>query len=168
MNDQRRVWTAFAAVCAAIAIAGIAYAGPKVGDTVTVRVLSAKVMKKPKFIGGTSGSVSRGDTLTITKTRGAWYQVDGAASGWIHKSNVVEGKVELSKKPGGATGGGASKDEVELAGRGFTPQVEDEYRGKNPELDFSHVDAIEQTEVDLVAVESFVNDGQLVADGSDR
>jgi hypothetical protein len=168
MTKKRKGWTSVLAVCAAVALATIAYAGPKVGDTVTVRVLSAKVMKKPKFIGGTAGNVSRGDTLTIKKVKGAWFEVNGAASGWIHKSNVVEGKVELSKKPGGSSGGGASQDEVELAGRGFTPQVEDQYRGDNPELDFSHVDAIEKTEVDLVAVESFVNDGQLVADGSDQ
>lgn len=140
--------------------AGVAFASPKVGSTVTIRVLSAKVMKSPKFIGAAAGSVSRGDQLTVKEVKGDWYLVDGAASGWIHKSSVTEGKVELSSKPG-ETGSGVNRDEVELAGRGFTPQVEEEYRSKNPNLDFSHVDAIEKTSVDPTALEDFVTEGQL-------
>ena len=45
--------------------AGIAVAAPKVGSTVTIRVLSAKVMKAPKFIGSAAGSVSRGEQLVV-------------------------------------------------------------------------------------------------------
>lgn len=143
----------------AIALAATAAGAPSVGKVVTVRVMSAKVMKSPKFIGPSAGSVSRGDQLTIAEIKGDWYRVTGVKSGWINRTSVIEGKVALSSSPGG--GGGASRDEVELAGRGFTPDVEREYRGKHPDLDFSHVDAIETTTVDFTELEAFVAEGGL-------
>lgn len=139
---------------------GIALAAPKVGSSVTIRVMSAKVMKSPKFIGPTTGSVSRGDQLTVKEVKGDWYRVEGSYSGWIHKSNVTEGKVALSSTPGGS-GGNVNRDEVELAGRGFTPQVEQQYKEKNPNLDFSHVDAIEKVSIDTSELEAFVAEGKL-------
>jgi hypothetical protein len=139
---------------------GVALAAPKVGSAVTIRVMSAKVMKSPKFIGPASGSVSRGDQLTVKEVKGDWYRVEGSFAGWIHKSNVTEGKVALSSTPGGS-GGNVNRDEVELAGRGFTPQVEQQYKEKNPNLDFSHVDAIEKTSVDPTELEAFVTQGGL-------
>jgi hypothetical protein len=139
---------------------GVALAAPKVGSSVTIRVMSAKVMKSPKFIGPTSGSVSRGDQLTVKEVKGDWYRVEGSYSGWIHKSNVTEGKVALSSTPGGS-GGNVNRDEVELAGRGFTPQVEQQYKDKNPNLDFSHVDAIEKVTIDPSELEAFVTEGKL-------
>ena len=139
---------------------GIALAAPKVGSTVTIRVMSAKVMKSPKFIGPAAGSVSRGDQLTVKEVKGDWYRVEGSYSGWIHKSNVAEGKIALTSTPGGS-GGNVNRDEVELAGRGFTPQVEQQYKDKNPNLDFSHVDAIEKVTIDPSELEAFVTEGKL-------
>jgi len=143
-----------------LATAGLAIAAPKVGSTVTIRVLSAKVMKGPKFIGSTAGSVSRGDQLVVKEVKGDWYLVEGSAAGWIHKSNITEGKVQLSSTPGGQNGK-VNQEEVELAGRGFTPEVEKKYREKNPDLDFSHVDAIEKTSIDPTELETFVTEGKL-------
>ena len=48
--------------------------------------------------------------------------------------------------------------------RGFTPDVEEEYRGKHPDLDFSHVEAIEKTGVDLSELGAFVEEGGLGGD----
>lgn len=149
---------AVAAVGLALGV-GLGYAAPKPGDVVTVRVLRAKVMKGPRYIGAVASTVSRGDQLTVREVKGLWYRVDGGAGGWIHKSNVIESSVQLSSKPGG--GVGASSDEVELAGRGFTPQVEEQYRSNNPSLDFSHVDAIERTDVDPEALGEFAAAGGL-------
>ena len=138
----------------------VAIAAPKVGSTVTIRVLSAKVMKAPKFIGSAAGSVSRGQQLVVKEVKGDWYRVEGSSSGWIHKSNVTEGKVQLSSTPGGS-GGNVNRDEMELAGRGFTPEVEQKYKQGNPNLDFSHVDAIEKTSIDPAELEAFVTEGGL-------
>jgi hypothetical protein len=143
-----------------LVLGGIAIAAPKVGDTITIRVLSAKVMKTPKFIGSTAGAVSRGEQLVVKEVNGDWYRVEGSSNGWVHKSNVTEGKVQLSSTPGGQ-GGKVNQEEVELAGRGFTPEVEKKYRDKNPNLDFSHVDRIEKTSIDPAELEAFVTEGKL-------
>lgn len=156
---RTKPWLAVAVAAVTLATAAVVVAAPKAGSVITVRVMSAKVMKSPKFIGPAAGSVSRGDPLTIKTIKGDWYQVTGAKSGWINRTSVVEGKVALSSSPGG--GGAASRDEVELAGRGFTPDVEDEYRGKHPDLDFSHVEAIEKTSIDFTELEAFVAEGGL-------
>jgi hypothetical protein len=52
-----------------------------------------------------------------------------------------------------------------MAGRGFTPQIENAYRQDNPQLDFSHVDAIEQTVFDPGELEAFVTEGGLGGGG---
>ena len=140
--------------------AGIALAAPKVGSTLTIRVLSAKVMKAPKFIGSAAGTVSRGEQLVVKEVKGDWYRVEGSSKGWIHKSNVTEGKVTLSSTPGGG-GGSVNRDEVELAGRGFTPEVEQKYKQSNPNLDYTHVDFIEKTSIDPAELEAFVTEGKL-------
>ena len=159
MTRPAKRWMSGAIAAALCAAAAVVIAAPKPGTVVTVRVMSAKVMKSPKFIGPAAGGVSRGDQLTIAQVKGDWYKVTGTASGWINRTNVMEGKLALSSSPGG--GGGASRDEVELAGRGFTPDVEREYRGSHPDLDFSHVAAIEKTGIDFTELEAFVAEGGL-------
>jgi hypothetical protein len=145
--------------------AGLALASPSIGSIVTVRVLTAKVMKAPKFIGPAAGDASRGQQLKVEEVKGDWYRVSGALAGWVHKTNLTERQVALSSKPGGDGTGTASRDEVELAGRGFTPQVEQAYRSQNPTLDFSHVDAIEKANVDPAELEAFIREGKLAGGG---
>lgn len=141
----------------------------KIGSTVTVRVLTAKVMKAAKFIGPSAATVSRGEQLKVVATQGDWFSVSGkfTGTGWIHRSSVENRAVALSSKPGGTGSGTASSDEIELAGRGFTPQVESQYRQKNPNLDFAHVDGIEAIALDGSELQAFVNEGGLVGADAD-
>ena len=151
----------FAVVAAMASFVGVpvVYSKPKPGSIVTVRVMRAKIMVKPKFIGRSVGRVSRGQQLTYRKAKGDWYKVEGRFNGWIHRTAVIAKRVQLSAKPGG--GGGASRDEVELAGRGFTPEVESKYRAQHPNMDFRHIDAIEKLEVNDGELHLFVTSGGL-------
>jgi hypothetical protein len=54
-----------------------------------------------------------------------------------------------------------SSDEVALAGKGFTPEVESGYRSKHPEMDFAQVDKIESFKVDPAALQTFIKEGDL-------
>lgn len=171
-NAQRRArrwrplmfWTAL--LGAALAPMGVApvsqaFAAPKLGATITVRVLNVKVMKTAKFIGATTGTAVRGTQLKVAEVKGDWYRVTGTVNGWVHRTSVEERAVALSARPGANSGSSASKDEIELAGRGFTPQVEGEYRKANPSLDFAHIDAIETVDVAPEALAEFVYAGGL-------
>jgi SH3 domain-containing protein len=149
---------------AALALpASPAAAAPASGSTVTVQVMTGKVMRDPSYLGATVAKVVRGDHLTFQEAQKDWYKVTtaGGATGWINKSNVVDKAVQLSSRPGGDTSGGASADEVALAGRGFSPEVENSYRAQHPNLDFSHIDRIEKLSVDTEALARFAAAGKV-------
>jgi len=55
----------------------------------------------------------------------------------------------------------SSSDEVALAGKGFTPEVETGYRSKHPEMDFAQVDKIESFKVDPATLQAFIKEGDL-------
>ena len=54
-----------------------------------------------------------------------------------------------------------SSDEVALAGKGFTPEVESGYRAKHPEMDFGQVDKVESFKVDPATLQAFIKEGDL-------
>ena len=54
-----------------------------------------------------------------------------------------------------------SSDEVALAGKGFTPEVESSYRSKHPEMNFAEVDKIESFKVDPASLQTFIKEGDL-------
>ncbi len=148
---------------ALLALTAVAIGAPAKGSTITVTQLTAKLMKTPSFIGATTAKLVRGDQLKFVDAQKDWYRVTTktGASGWINKSAVVEKAVALSTKPGGGGSGGATADEVALAGRGFSKDVEDKYKSEHKDLDFSHVDKIEKLEVDTEAVAKFAAEGKV-------
>jgi hypothetical protein len=54
-----------------------------------------------------------------------------------------------------------SSDEAALAGKGFTPEVENGYRTKHPEMNFAQVDKIETFKVDPATLQTFIKEGDL-------
>ena len=156
---RTRLWIPLLGV---IALSASVLGAPERGSTVTVQVMNARLMKTPSFLGASTATLVRGDFLTFQEAQKDWYKVTTKAGkeGWINKVSVVEKKLALSSKPGGGTGG-VSEDEVALAGRGFSPEVEKEYRKRNPNLDFSHVDNIEKLSVDPEQLSRFAAGGKV-------
>jgi hypothetical protein len=129
--------TAYAAVFVAASV-GVVRSAPKAGQTLSVRALRARIMRSPRFFGPSVARLRRGARVKVLRVKGAWYQVRyGAKRGWIHKNRVSKKKIELTS---GRTGGGSTRGEAELAGRGFNPQVEQRFRSQHSALDYSHVD----------------------------
>src|SRR5262245_45408250 len=154
---MKRAWIG---ALVSVVVAGAVWA--RGGNVVTVQVLSAKLQKTPSFLAPTTAKVVRGEQLTQVEAQKDWLRVTTRAgqTGWINRASVVEKAVALSTRPGGNQGG-VSQDEVALAGRGFSPEVEAKYRSGHPELDFSHVDQIEKTDVDGGELARFVADGHV-------
>jgi hypothetical protein len=155
-------WFVVGAVTALLVAAGVVAAAPPAGGTVTVQTLTAKLMKTPSFIGQTSAKLVRGEQLKFEEAQKDWYKVttQKGVGGWINKTSVVDKAVALNTKPGGGTGG-ATADEVALAGRGFSKEVEAKYKSDHANLDFSHVDKIEALDTDTDAVAKFAADGKI-------
>ncbi|MGC4114200.1 MAG: SH3 domain-containing protein [Myxococcales bacterium] len=152
-----------------LALALVAMLGPaekaRADQAMTVKNLGVNLMAKPGLLAARVGApLERGEVVTCLKKDADWYQVktrDGR-EGWLKKTALVEEKVVLSKKVGGE-GAAISKDEIETAGRGFTKDVEAQYRGSRGQLDkgFAALDALEKHRVDPGKAVQFAAEGKL-------
>lgn len=128
----------------------------------TLQVNSAKLMSTPSFIGTPVATVRRGQKLSVRGTSNTWLQVKAPSgkTGWINKRSVAKfARAELSKDGGTSTG--ATGDEVEIAARGFSKDVEKKYRQNNAALDYRHVDRIERLNVDVRKAAKFARQAGL-------
>lgn len=130
--------------------------------TVTVLVQETVVRKKPQFFAPAAGTARLGQTFEAEGPENGWYKVDGALDGFVHASAVTAKKVKVG---GDSVGGGASAEEVTLAGKGFNAQVEKSYGAKNGAADFRGVDAMERRGVSDAAVLEFMRSGGLLPEG---
>lgn len=128
----------------------------------TVQVNSTKIRKDAKFWAGSLKTVQAGDKLEEVSRRGDWVEVitSSGVRGWIHKSALTMKKIHLS---GGSSTAGhtASAHEVSLAGKGFSEEVEAEYKKNNAALDFKNVDRMSSITVSDGQIAQFLRDGRL-------
>jgi adenylate cyclase len=96
---------------------------------------------------------------------GDWYQVDfQGQQGWLHRQAFPQAKGPKFNLPGmlfGAPVKETKSDEVALAGKGFTPEVEASYRQSHPEMKFAEVDRVEAFQVNHAKLQSFIKEGGL-------
>jgi uncharacterized protein YgiM (DUF1202 family) len=129
----------------------------KKGDTMYVSVKTADLKNGTGFFAKKTATVAYGDQVTVLAVNGKWAQVQsGTKSGWISSANLT------SKKIVAQGSGSASAKELALAGKGFSEEVEQEYKtGQN--LDYSQVDALEKVKVSDEDLLSFIQEGRLAA-----
>jgi hypothetical protein len=127
--------------------------------TITVLVQQTAVRKRPQFYAPSAATAKLGDTFDAEGPTGGWYKVDG---GYVHESAVSTKKVKLSADSTVAGGGGATADEVTLAGKGFNSQVEKSYSAQNSAANFAAVDAMERRSVPDAAEIEFLRRGGLI------
>jgi hypothetical protein len=118
---------------------------PQAGDQVAIATQNQKVYPMPAFYASPAQPVSYGVVVEVSLVQGAWLKVlvPSIGEGWVHRTSVT-GAVQMST--GGATySDEVVTDEVMLAGRGFSDDVEDGYSEEHPELDFTKVDLMESS-----------------------
>jgi uncharacterized protein YgiM (DUF1202 family) len=99
------------------------------------------------------GNLSLGTEVTVVREDGKWTQVRaGNASGWVASASLSARRVVTSNA-------NVSASEVALAGKGFSPDMEIEYR-KNG-LDYSEVDRMEKLIIPAGDLLQFINEGRL-------
>ena len=129
--------------------------------SVKVITQQAVIRKDKRFFAPPVVTVPYGEIMQELTREGDWLRVQYRGNqGWIHVSAVQEQKVELSslmKSKAKET----SQDEVALAGKGFTPEVEASYRQKNPSANYAQVDQVESFQVDNAKLQAFIKDGGL-------
>ena len=136
------------------------------GQTLQITMDNQQLYSNADFSSTPIGPVPRGAQVKIIQQTGDWYRVDyQGKQGWLHRTAVRQvGPSQLSL-PGILGSGGAVKetksDEVALAGKGFTPEVEAGYRQKHPEMQFALVDQVEALQIDETGLSAFIQEGGL-------
>ena len=131
-------------------------------DVVKVKVQKSSLYEEPKFFSGVVASVKYGDNLELLDRQKDWCYVGfEEQKGWIHESGLTSSKVSLGTIFVGGSSSSATHDEVALAGKGFTPEVERGYQQSNPEMSFALVNLIERYEVNDYSLQRFIKEGGL-------
>jgi Bacterial SH3 domain len=118
---------------------------------------------EPNFSANAQGSIPEGSEVQIVQQSGDWYQVEyQGQQGWLPQQAFPGGKkFELSNLLKGKAVQESKTDEVALAGKGFTPEVEAGYRQSHPNLNYAQVDQVEKFEVSSAQLQAFQREGGL-------
>jgi hypothetical protein len=135
--------------------------------TVKVITQEAMIRKDKRFFAAVVTRVSYGETIQELERQGDWLRVSyGGKKGWIHISAVQEQKFQLSSfSTEKATE--TSREEVALAGKGFTPEVEKAFRGQNPKMRYDLVDQIQSRRIEDAQLQAFIRAGNLKEPGGE-
>ena len=128
----------------------------------------AMIRKDKRFFSPSITSVPYGAVLEEKGREGDWIRVSyQGKEGWIHVSAVKEQKFDLAALAGGQAEE-ASREEVALAGKGFTPEVEKAFRNQNPKLRYDLVDRIQSLKVQDAQELAFLREGHLREPGGEK
>jgi len=132
-------------------------------EPVKVKVQKASLFSQPNFLSKTVASLQFGDQLELEEVVKDWARVRyGQQRGYVHQSALTSTKVDMkSLMFSSSSSSGANQDEVALAGKGFTPEVEKNYGKAHPEMNYALVDEIERYTVDPNSLRSFIQKGGL-------
>jgi uncharacterized protein YgiM (DUF1202 family) len=149
------------AVLCALCLASPARAVP-----LSVQAQSAQVRSTPSFLAPVVATVSQGQTVEALAVQGTWQQVRTTAgtTGWIPGAALASPR--MSKSTGGPNvDAGASASEMALAGKGFGPEVEAQFRATHAGLDYSWVDKMGRFTVPPPEILGFIRTGGLKQPG---
>jgi len=154
---KRKSWMLLLGLCFMTSVAFAA--------TVKVITQEAVIRKDKRFFAPAVARVPYGTAIQQLERQGDWLRVSYQGSqGWVHISAVQEQKFSLSSLAGGQAQE-TSRDEVALAGKGFTPEVEKAFREKNPKMRYDLVDQVQSLNVDETALQAFLLSGNLKEPG---
>jgi len=154
---KKQVWIIFWGV---LLMASVALAA-----TLKVITQEATIRKDKRFFAPVVARVAYGEVIQELERKGDWLRVSyRGKEGWIHISAVQEQKFELSSLSSGRAQE-TSREEVALAGKGFTPEVEKVFREKNPKMRYDLVNHVQGYKVAESRLQAFIRAGNLKEPG---
>jgi len=155
------------AVAMAISLAAAVVAAE---NLMSIQIKKGQLRTTPSFLGKIVAELNYADQVAVLEKKDAWLKVRTPAkniAGWLHASALTSKKIIL--KPGASdVAQAASSDEVALAGKGFSEQVEREFKSRNPQLDYAWIIQMERMVVSQEQMEQFLKDGKLAPEGGIR
>ncbi len=137
------------------------------GETLKVSQPDQRLYSKPDFASPPLSPMAVGSEVNVVEKAGDWYKVEyQGQSGYMHRLAFPQAQAPSKGfgLPGLLFGGPVKEsktDEVALAGKGFTPEVEASYKQKHPEMKFAQVDQVEAFKVDGALIQGFIKEGGL-------
>ena len=131
----------------------------KAGDTNYVNVNSADLKSSTGFFASSAGTVKYADEVKVLAVNGKWTQVQTSAgnkTGWIATSSLTSKRLSAQ-----GSAANASAKEIALAGKGFSPEVESEYKKAGGKIDYNAVDEMEKAVVPEKDLLNFIEEGRL-------
>lgn len=135
--------------------------------SMTVQIQEGQLRATPSHFGKITAKIFYGDGVTVLEEKGDWKRVsvaDGKGQGWLHGSALTS-KRTILKAGRSQAGTSVSQDEIALAGKGFSEEVEKEYHKSNANLDYAWINRMETIRISPRQMENFIEDGRLVLRG---
>mgnify|MGYP003418354649 CR=1 FL=1 len=134
----------------------------RAGDSMYVNVKETVLKSGTGFFASEIGSIPYGTQVKILEEKGKWVKVekkeDSSVTGWVPLSSLTKKKIILNE---GLFSIDASADEIALAGKGFSAEVEELYSGSSLASFYSLVDGIEEKNIEKDTLLEFILEGQL-------
>jgi hypothetical protein len=132
------------------------------GRVMYVATKNAELKSSTGFFADTVITLQYGDQVTVVRENGRWTEVRPARrpsiSGWILANSLTSKRIISS-----GSGTSASADELALAGKGFSEEVEQAYKGRGgpPAANYAEIDAMEALSVSRQDLYNFLVEGRL-------
>jgi len=154
---KRKTWLLVAGI---LLISSVAMAAK-----VKIITQEAMLRKDKRFFAPAVTRIPYGTVLEKLELQGDWLRVSyQGKQGWIHESAVKEQKLDLATLAG-SRAQETSNEEVALAGKGFTPEIEKAFRGRNPSMRYDLVDKVQGYQVPETELLAFIQAGNLKEGG---
>jgi len=133
----------------------------------SIQVKKGEIRSTPSFLGVVVARVSYGDRVYVREEKGPWVKVRMTghnSEGWIHNSALTVKKIVFNAGAADVQTS-ASSNELALAGKGFSKQVENEFKEQNPKINYAWVNRMEKFVVSEKQIKQFLKEGKLTPEG---
>ncbi len=126
-----------------------------------VQVREGQIRERPSFLGAVAAVVEYGDRVYVLREQGPWRWVEAAdTQGWMHESALTRQRIKLAAGEEDAAGV-ATDQEMALAGKGFSAEVENEFRNRHDAISFEWIDRMETFEKSTRQLIDFLQAGDV-------
>ncbi len=144
-----------------ILLAGTAFTALE--KEMSIQVAETQLRAAPAYYGSVIATVGYAERLKIIDTKGSWVKALSPrtkAAGWLHISTLTSKKLAPRSGRKGAPSS-VSAGELSVAEKGFTEQIEQDYRQKHRDIDFTWVDRMEKISMSASQSAAFLKEGQI-------
>ena len=139
----------------------VALLAQRVGDTLYVNVKSADLKSSTGVFASSIDKLEYTDEVRVLAVSAdkKWVQVNtsvGNKTGWVAYSGLT------SRRMARSSSANASATEIALAGKGFSPEVESEYKKSESGVNYDAVDNMEGLTVPENELFAFMEEGRLI------